>query len=194
MPEYYTFENLECWRQAKDLALNVHRLSVGEAINGDSLMCDQLRGSALKVMSRIAEGKARGSGTEFVTYLKMAKASAAALQSSLILSRDMGYLGEGDFLDFQDRANRVSALIGGLINAIRKGQREREREKERDQGRERMKMEPRGGNDKEEGQEAASQAGGQKKGDQKRPGRRSGKEREKASSQDDATKEIEVPF
>ena len=76
-------------------------------------------------MSRIAEGKSRGSGTEFVSYLKMAKASAAALQSSLILSRDIGYLGEGDFLDFQDRANRVAALIGGLINAIKKGQRER---------------------------------------------------------------------
>ena len=125
MPDYYTFENLECWRQAKDLALDMHRLSVAENMNGDAVMGDQLRQSSLRVMSRIAEGKSRGSGTEFVSYLKMAKASAAALQSSFILSRDIGYLGEGDFLDFQDRANRVAALIGGLINAIKKGQRDR---------------------------------------------------------------------
>jgi four helix bundle protein len=125
MAEYYTFENLECWRQAKDLALDVHRLSVTGSLNGDEVMSDQLRQSALRIMSRIAEGKARGSGNEFIYYLKLAKASAAALQSSLILSRDMGYLGEGDFLDFQDRANRVSALVGGLINAIKKGQKER---------------------------------------------------------------------
>ena len=129
MAEYYTFENLECWRQAKDLALDVHRLSATGSLNDDEVMSDQLRQSALKIMSRIAEGKARGSGNEFIYYLKLAKASAAALQSSLILSREMGYLGEGDFLDFQDRANRVSALVGGLINAIKKGQRERKEAK-----------------------------------------------------------------
>ena len=129
MAEYYTFENLECWRQAKDLALDLHRLSAKGSLNGDEVMSNQLRQSALRVMSRIAEGKARGSGSEFIYYLKLAKASAAGLQSSLILSRDMGYLGEGDFLDFQDRANRVSALVGGLINAIKKGQRERKEAK-----------------------------------------------------------------
>ncbi len=125
MPEFYTFENLECWRQAKDLALDMYRLSVADNMNEDAVMGEQLRQSSLRVMSRIAEGKSRGSGTEFVSYLMMAKASAAALQSSLILSREIGYLSEGDFLDFQDRANRVAALIGGLINAIKKGQRER---------------------------------------------------------------------
>ena len=129
MAEYYTFENLECWRQAKDLALDVHRFSLTENVCSDDVMCDQLRQSALRVMSRIAEGKARGSGTEFIYYLKLSKAAAAALQSALILSRDMGYLGEGDFLDFQDRANRVSALVGGLINAIKKGQKERKEAK-----------------------------------------------------------------
>ncbi len=125
MAEYYTFENLECWRQAKDLALDVHRFSQTENVNGDAVMCDQLRQSSLRIMSRIAEGKARASGNDFIFYLKLAKASAASLQSTLILSRDMGYLGEGDFIDFQDRANRVSALIGGLINAIKKGQKDR---------------------------------------------------------------------
>jgi len=131
MPEYYTFENLECWRQARDLALEMHRISAQENLNGDTALSGQLRQSSLKVMSCIAEGKSRGSGTEFIYYLKLAKASAASLHSSLIISRDMGYLGEGDFLDFQDRANRVSALIGGLINAIKKGQRERKEKKAR---------------------------------------------------------------
>ncbi len=129
MPEYYTFENLECWRQARDLALEMHRISAQENLNGDIALRDHLRQSSLRVMSCIAEGKSRGNGTEFIYYLKLAKASAASLHSSLIISRDMGYLGEGDFLDFQDRANRVSALIGGLINAIRKGQRERKEKK-----------------------------------------------------------------
>jgi four helix bundle protein len=129
MAEYYTFENLECWRQAKDLALEVHRFSATGSLNGDEVMGEQLRQSALRVMSRIAEGKSRGSGTEFIYYLKLAKTSAAALQSSLILSRDIGYLGEGDFLDLQDRTNRVSALVGGLINAIKRGQKERKEAK-----------------------------------------------------------------
>jgi len=128
MSEYYGFENLECWKQAKDLAVDMYKLSADDGLNGDSVMCDQLRRSSLAVMNHIADGKNRGSRREFMRMLQIAKGSAAALQSNLILSRDIGYLGEGDFLDFQDRANRVAALIGGLINAIKRQQQEKQLE------------------------------------------------------------------
>lgn len=122
MNDFYSFENLECWKQAKDLALDLYRLSKEEELNGDMIMSDELRKSSLTIMNRIAEGKNRGNGQEFIRFLQSARGSAALLQSNLIVSRDMGYLCEGAFLDFQDRAHRISALIGGLINAIKKQQ------------------------------------------------------------------------
>ena len=125
MSEYYGFENLECWKQAKDLAADMCRLSVRDAMDGDRVVGDLLCRSAIAVMSRIAEGKERRGSFEFVESLQQARGSTAALRSGLILSRDMGYLPEGDFIDLQDRANRVAALIGGLIKAIRKSRQNR---------------------------------------------------------------------
>jgi four helix bundle protein len=122
MNDFYSFENLECWKQAKDLAVDLYKLSQEDELNRDMIMCDELRKTSLAIMNRIAEGKNRGNGQEFVRFLQSAKGSAASLQSNLIVSRDMGYLCEGAFLDFQDRANRVAALIGGLINAIKRQQ------------------------------------------------------------------------
>ncbi len=120
MKKYCSFENLECWRQARDLAVEIHRFSSEENLNGDHIISEQLCRSAISVMSNIAEGKTRGSDQDFIKHLQNAKAAAAALHSNLIISREIGYLAEGDFIDYQDRANRISALIGGLINAITK--------------------------------------------------------------------------
>jgi len=120
MKKYYNFENLECWRQARDLAVEIHRLSCSELINSDIVISEGLRKSANLVMSLIAQGKALGNDGEFVKHLQSAKASAAALSSNLIISREIGYLAEGTFLDYQDKTTHVTSLIGGLINAIKK--------------------------------------------------------------------------
>jgi four helix bundle protein len=119
MKDNYSFENLECWKQAKDLAVEVHKLSNNGNLNHDYGLQSQLRNSALSVASSIAGGRARGDSGAFVDYLNEAKVYAAALRTQLIISKDIGYLGEGDFLDFEDRINRISAMIGGLIKAIK---------------------------------------------------------------------------
>ena len=120
MNEFYNFENLECWKQARDLAVDMYRISGTGNLNGDLMLNQQLRNSALQIMSHIAEGKEQGSAQEFIKCLLAAKAAAAALRSNLVVARAVGYLDEGDFLDFQDKATRASALIGGLINALKK--------------------------------------------------------------------------
>ena len=120
MNEFYNFENLECWKQARDLTVDMYRISGTGNLNGDLILNQQLRNSALQVMSHIAEGKEQGSVQEFIKCLLAAKASAAALRSNLVVTRTVGYLDEGDFLDFQDKTTRISALLGGLINALKK--------------------------------------------------------------------------
>jgi four helix bundle protein len=125
MSDYYNFENLECWRQARDLATDMYRISMGKNWIGGELLGNSLRQASLAVMTKIAEGKERGSDPEFLFELQKAKGQTAAFRSSLIVSREAGFLTEADYLDFHDRANRVAALIGGLINAIKKNGGER---------------------------------------------------------------------
>jgi four helix bundle protein len=117
---YSYLENLECWQQAKKLAVDMYQFSTDGNLNHDFVLRDQLRKSAIAVASQIACGKEQGSATEFIKFLGNAKASAAELRTQLVISREIGYLSEGDFLDFEDKINRISAMLGGLIRAIRK--------------------------------------------------------------------------
>jgi len=119
-PPYSYLENLECWQQAKKLAVDMYQFSTDGNLNHDFALRDQLRKSAVAIASQIACGKERGSANEFIRFLGAAKTSAAELRTQLVISREIGYLSEGDFLDFEDKINRISAMIGGLIRAIRK--------------------------------------------------------------------------
>jgi len=119
-PQYSYLENLECWQQAKNLAVDMYQFSSDGNFSNDFVLRDQLRKSALAIASQIACGKERGSAAEFIKFLGSAKASAAELRTQLIISREIGFLSEGDFLDFEDKINRISAMIGGLVRAIRK--------------------------------------------------------------------------
>jgi four helix bundle protein len=124
---YSYLENLECWQQAKKLAVDMYQFSMDGHFNQDSSLRDQLRKSTMAIASHIACGKERGSASEFIKYLRRAKTSAAELRTQLVISRELGYLAEGDFIDFEDKINRIAAMIGGLIRAIQKRQ-----EKQRD--------------------------------------------------------------
>jgi four helix bundle protein len=119
---YSYLENLECWQQAKKLAVDMYQFSTDGNFDHDSTLKDQLRKSAMAIASSIACGKERGSATEFIKYLGQAKAASAELRTQLVISRELGYLAEADFLDFEDKINRIAAMIGGLIRAIRKRQ------------------------------------------------------------------------
>jgi four helix bundle protein len=113
-------ENLECWQQAKKLAVDMYQISTNGNLNQDYALRDQLRRSAIAVASQIANGRERRSASEFIQFLGAAKASAAELRTQLIISREIGYLSEGDYLDLEDQINRISAMIGGLIRSIQK--------------------------------------------------------------------------
>jgi four helix bundle protein len=113
-------ENLECWQQAKKLAVDMYQISTDGNLNQDYALRDQLRRSAIAVASQIANGRERRSASEFIQFLGAAKASAAELRTQLIISREIGYLSEGDYLDLEDKINRISAMIGGLIRSIQK--------------------------------------------------------------------------
>lgn len=128
-------ENLECWQQAKKLAVDMYQISTDGNLNQDYALRDQLRKSAISIASQIANGREQRSASEFIQFLGEAKASAAELRTQLVISREIGYLSEGDYLDFEDKINRISAMIGGLIRSIRKrseNQTEEQRENRQD--------------------------------------------------------------
>lgn len=116
--EMRSYENLNCWQQARGLAVDIYNASADGNLNKDSWLRDRLREAAVSIVSLIAEGRERRGAEAFVHFLAQAQGSAAVLRAQLIIARDVGYLGEADFLAFEDRINRVAAMIGSLIKSV----------------------------------------------------------------------------
>ena len=63
-------------------------------------------------MSNIAEGYERGSTTEFIQFLYIAKGSCGEVRAQLCIARDQGYLKAEEY----DRLKRLASKIGGMTS------------------------------------------------------------------------------
>lgn len=114
-----TYRDLRVWQKGMELAVCVHKLTrrfPKEELFG--LVAD-MRGCANDVASGIADGYARGSGTEYVGCLQQAATAVARLQTHVDLCQALDYLGENDAERVQAMARDQSRMLYGLMKAIR---------------------------------------------------------------------------
>ena len=114
------FEDLNVWKQARQLTQEVYRLTKTETFFKDFGLRDQIRRAAISVMSNIAEGFERGGNQEFVQFLYVAKASCGEVRSQLYVALDQGYATLNDSEKLLQLFRRLSGMISNLITYLRK--------------------------------------------------------------------------
>ena len=82
------FEDLECWKVAREIANTIYRICKTNEVKKDYSLADQSKRAAISIMANIAEGFSRKGNKEFSQFLYVAKSSAAELQSHLYIFRD----------------------------------------------------------------------------------------------------------
>jgi four helix bundle protein len=115
MTNISNFENMDCWQKARNLAVDIYQASMNGNLSKDFVLRDYLRRSAVSIVSNIADGKERDTPAELIRFLRLAKASTAKLRTQLVISREIGHLAEGDFLDLEDKAISISSSISTLL-------------------------------------------------------------------------------
>jgi four helix bundle protein len=113
------FEDIEAWRQARDLTRLVYSCSSRDGFRRDLALQSQIRRAAVSVMSNIAEGFERDGSAEFRQFLAIAKGSAAEVESQLYVALDAGYITETDFCEMQCQPRSVKRLLAGFMRYLR---------------------------------------------------------------------------
>ena len=119
------FEDILAWQSARKLTQMVYAVSTRGAFARDYRLRDQIQGSAISVMSNIAEGFDSSSSGEFIRFLGYARRSATELQSQLYIALDQGYISRQEFQCIYAQAVKTKSLIGGLIRYLRRGRKRR---------------------------------------------------------------------
>jgi four helix bundle protein len=112
------FRELDIWRRAHALVQAVYLVT--KQLPKDEIfgLSVQLRRSATAVATRIAEGCGVDSDVEFAGYLHRAKAGASELEYLVLLSRDLGYVPEEQFVRLTEDVITVKKMLSGFVRRI----------------------------------------------------------------------------
>jgi four helix bundle protein len=116
------FEDLNVWKQARQLTQDTYRLTKTERFSKDFGLRDQIQRAAVSIMSNIAEGFERGGNQEFLQFLYVAKASCGEARSQLYVALDQGYVTENEADKLLQSFKRLSGMIRNLVTYIRQSE------------------------------------------------------------------------
>ena len=111
-----TFEDLDVFRRAYALSLEVHRASLEFPRIEQFALADQARRASKSICANIAEGfgKQRQSRSEFHRFALMAIGSADEMQVWTLYARDLGYIGTDIAERWQGEYREIARMLQGL--------------------------------------------------------------------------------
>ncbi|MFK7909320.1 MAG: four helix bundle protein [Akkermansiaceae bacterium] len=123
----HTFEDLEVWKRASRLAVDVCSTVHALKICG---LKNQIERSAVSIPSNIAEGAERDSDGDFVRFLRISKGSCAELRTQLyITAKLLDQISEPPIrfmAEYIQETREISAMLQGLIFKIQRPTQESE--------------------------------------------------------------------
>ena len=90
----YSFEKLECWQQARQLAVWTYKATQKFPAEEKFGMVSQMRRAAVSVASNIAEGTSRKTAKDQSHFSTISYSSTIELLNDLIVANDLKFLGD----------------------------------------------------------------------------------------------------
>ena len=90
-----TYTELKVWEQSYKVCLEVYRITMGFPKEETYGLMSQMRRAAVSIPSNIAEGFGRRTTPDFLRSLYIAYGSVCELETQILLSKDLGYVGRG---------------------------------------------------------------------------------------------------
>ena len=113
---FKTFEEMEVWRDAQDLAVSVYR---DFSKVKDHSFCDQIKRAVVSISNNVAEGSERTTSTEFSRFLDIAKGSAGEVRSMYRLAEQLGFVSKLVADQRCAQCASISKQLGGFAKFLR---------------------------------------------------------------------------
>jgi len=115
-----SFEDLEVWKIGKEITLQIYKLTQNFPKDEIFGMTSQIRRAASSVPANIAEGFGRYHYLDKAKFYLNARGSLYELKSHLLISKELGFVKEGDYDAILRTIEELAVAINNLINKTRK--------------------------------------------------------------------------
>ncbi len=112
----YSFEKLEVWNESKEFTKSIYTLTSNFPDSEKFGLVSQLRRASVSICSNIAEGSARKSFKDKAHFTTMAFSSTVEVLNQLILSFELDFIEEKDYLKLRQDIESVTNKLNGLRN------------------------------------------------------------------------------
>jgi len=111
------YQKLRVWQTAKEIAVEIYRLTSSGEFSRDFGLKDQIRRASVSIPSNIAEGDELGSDKQSIRHFYIAKGSAAEIVTQLIIASEIGYIEDKIKDQLIDKFDKIVAMLSKLIKA-----------------------------------------------------------------------------
>jgi len=108
------FKELKVWQKAVELTTEIYKTTKSFPASEQYGIISQITRSSVSVPSNIAEGSGRNTKKDFNHFLSIALGSSFETETLLIISRNLGYLSNGDFEKLSSNISETQKMIRGL--------------------------------------------------------------------------------
>ncbi len=115
-------EDLLIWQESRVLIKNIFSITSTEKFSKEFFLKDQIKRSAISVMSNIAEGYGRGGNKEFVQFLYIANGSLSELKSQLYISFDFNLITEEQLEIYLKDIFKIENMIKAFSRKIKESE------------------------------------------------------------------------
>lgn len=127
MSKFQRFEDLEIWKIAVSIAVEVYLLCDTEPLKSDWGMKDQIRRASCSMSDNIAEGFEYNNNPDFIRFLNYAKGSSGEFRNKLVILYRAGKVTEAVYTDLYAKSIEFSSKTKSLIDYLKKFEAEKKR-------------------------------------------------------------------
>ena len=110
------FEEMEVWRDAQDLAVDVYQ---DFSAVKDYSFCNQIKRAAVSISNNVAEGADRGTTIDFARFLDIAKGSVGEVRSMYRLALKLNFVSEDICGSRCEKCMSITKQLSGFTKYLR---------------------------------------------------------------------------
>jgi len=113
------YKKLKVWEDAHKFTIDIYRITKKFPKNEQYGLTSQIRRSASSIPTNIVEGSGQLNNGNLIRFLGIAKGSAFETEYQLMLSRDLGYIGDDEYKVLDKKIQSIIRMLTGLIRSLK---------------------------------------------------------------------------
>jgi four helix bundle protein len=113
------WNKLTVWQKAHELTLKIYKTSCSFPKDEKYNLTSQLRRSCSSIPANIVEGQSRNTTKDYINFLYNARASLEETRYHLLLTKDLTYITDDQYRNFENDCAEISKMLNALIKQLK---------------------------------------------------------------------------